>query len=601
MRATTLGRGASAAAAFFLSCLAAACSGSVDVGEDPTETGTDDGSVDGATDTGVGIDTGTKTDGTPADSTGLDGSEVGGDTEPLDTGSLDTGSLDTGPLDTGVVDTGPPPTGCAATPLAADPANTLDPQTKGPLAVARKTIVFPKLGPLTSVNVRVWYPTDATGAVHPGRHAWVMFHHAVNGKRVIYDNYNGIFDHWASHGFIIFSIDGSKIFFPTTSGTSLTWTQQNTVAQVISEGITYALTAQETSTWDFSCKLDIGRVAIAGHSRGGGATILVPHAARTDGAKIRGLVSFQGVDPGELSGSTGTASIPGFDLPAIWFDAGLDGDVIYPINALQYGRTRNIASFVTILGSKHTFTLDDWSPTQGGTAPTVTADEHKAVINQYGVAFMRARVRDATPGASDLGRIAGPSGFVSTASSGDITLSWRLKQTDPHISKFQDPVGTFPVKTDAGGSLSVSGSMAATTVNPYAGTLGGAGAGAVIAEIMALQLKWDATGGVLEIPVAPPTGKTAIVFDYTQPTADTTSGATPFFVEATDTAGGTASVPLASYLGSGWAKRPRRFATAYVPLAKLTGVALDKLKSIRLVTKSGAVAGTAMIDQLRFE
>jgi hypothetical protein len=256
---------------------------------------------------------------------------------------------------------------------------------------------------------------------------------------------------------------------------------------------------------------------------------------------------------------------------------------------------------VTILGSKHTFTLDDWSPTQGGSTPTVTADEHKAVTNQYGVAFMRARVRDAVPGATDLDRIAGPGGFTTTASTGDVLLSWRLKQTDPHVSKFQDAVGTFPVKTDAGGTLTVTGSMSGTTVTPYSGTLGGAGAAAVIAEIRALQIKWDATGGALEIPVGPPTGKAALVFDYAQPTADTTSGATPLFVEATDTAGGTASVALSTCLGSGWAKRPRRFATAYCPLSKLTGVALDKLKAVRLVAKSGAVAGTAWIEQMRFE
>ncbi len=213
-------------------------------------------------------------------------------------------------------------------------------------------------------------------------------------------------------------------------------------------------------------------------------------------------------------------------------------------------------------------------------------------------------MRDATPGASDLGRIAGPSGFVSTASSGDITLSWRLKQTDPHISKFQDPVGTFPVKTDAGGSLSVSGSMAATTVNPYAGTLGGAGAGAVIAEIMALQLKWDTTGGVLEMPPdRRPRRQDRDRVRLRACRARARRAAAPRSTSRprTPPAARPAVAAQATYLGSGWAKRPRRFATAYVPLAKLTGVALDKLKSIRLVTKSGAVAGTAMIDQLRFE
>ena len=64
--------------------------------------------------------------------------------------------------------------------------------------------------------------------------------------------------------------------------------------------------------------------------------------------------------------------------------------------------------FLTILGSKHTYTLDTPTPDQGGPAATITPDEHKKVCNQYSISFLRARVRDAAPNATDVDRLFGP-------------------------------------------------------------------------------------------------------------------------------------------------------------------------------------------------
>ncbi|MBK7399025.1 MAG: hypothetical protein IPJ34_22745 [Myxococcales bacterium] len=140
-----------------------------------------------------------------ASDTALDASEdTAADGDP-DTGSPDTGSPDTGPKD------------CSSVALAVDPASSLDPLADGPLKVAKVTVTVPTLGPLSSAKVKIHYPVLADGVTpHPGRHAWVMFHHAVHGPYpgVTYDRYDGIFDRWASHGIITFSIDGSSIFFP---------------------------------------------------------------------------------------------------------------------------------------------------------------------------------------------------------------------------------------------------------------------------------------------------------------------------------------------------------------------------------------------------
>jgi hypothetical protein len=545
----------------------------------------------------------------------VDDTATGGDSAvPVDGEDPDTGVItedSAPPVDTGVMmDTAPPdvpmPMGCAAQPLAVDPAATIDPMIKGTLTTATKTVTLPKLGMLTDVKVKITYPTAPDGTPHPGRHAWVMFHHAVHGPYpgVVYDDYPTIHGHWASHGFFVFSIDGSRVFFPTSSGSSLTFTQQQTVANMMSEAITYFLTEQEKTTADFPCRLDPARVAVAGHSRGGGATLLVP-TTRTDGAKIKGLLSFQGVDPGSLTVPDGFV-FPGFDLPAMWLDAALDGDVIYPINALQYGRARAASSMVTILGSKHTFTFDsNATPHQGGTAPTVTPAEHKAVCVQYSTAFLRARVRDEAPNASDIDRIFGQTGLSSTASSGSILYSYRPAKTFKFVARFDDPTTSPLGKTEDGAAFVMTGSMTALPYETHATSVATMGTGTrrVSKEVLSVQLKWEGTGGVFEVPVTVGslTGKKAIVFDLAMPNEPLDSGTTPLELEVKDSAGGTMTLPIKDYLGAGWFKRPRRLATAFVPVAKLTGVDLSKASTIRFVAKSGVVAGVALLDSLRIE
>ncbi len=383
-----------------------------------------EGGADGALDTGA-----------------TDSAKDGGDSGSGDAADTfvdpDTG-VDTGPADTG-------PKDCSSVALATDPASSLDALKDGPLKVAHRTVTVPKLGPLTSVKVKIHYPTEADGVTpHGGRHAWVMFHHAVHGPYpgVTYDRYDGIFDRWASHGIITFSIDGSLIFFPppvggacpagaTASGggcyTYQTYAQLKTVAGMMDEAITHFLKEQEDSTFVLPCALDPARVGVGGHSRGGGAALLVT-TARTDGAKIRAYVGFQPVNPEYAPGApTPPSVVPVYDVPALWLDSGNDGDVTYPHTAMIYSNTRSTGALVTILGSKHTYTLDTPYPDQGGPAATITPDEHRRVCAYYGVPFLRAYLRDATPAATDLNIVSGPGGLAvaSTVSSGDATLRYR--------------------------------------------------------------------------------------------------------------------------------------------------------------------------------
>ncbi len=545
-----------------------------------------------SSDTGPGTDTGSSTDTGP-----------GTDTAIVDSGTLDTGTLDTGMLDTGMDAPVDAPADCSGTPLAIDPSATLDPLKNGPLSVGHKTFVVPKLNTLTSVNVRVTYPTNTDGTPHAGKHAWVMFHHAVHGPYpgVVYDKYDGIFDRWASHGFIVFSIDGARVFFPTASGSGLSWTQQQTVAQMMNEAITYFLDQQKTPTFELACRLDARRLAVSGHSRGGGAALLVP-TVRTDGALIKGYVGFQPVDPEALSPPAGY-TIPGFDIPELWLDSALDGDVVYPISALQYSRARSQATHVTILGSKHTYTLDTPFPDQGGTTATITPDEHKAVCNQYGVAFLRARVRDASPDVNDLNRVFGPGGMTTTASSGNVTLRWKTPIASVYAARFDEATGAGPGKTDAGDAITTEGSVVATSYETYTTSVGGGGEGAIAKLIHSVQLTWGGTLGALVVPLRAGalTSKTAVAFEVANPsTPAVDSGTSQLAVEIVDSLGGKFTIDVDAIVGAGWHLRPHRLSGAYLPLAKVTGVDLSRATAIRFVPKTGTT-GNALLDLVRIE
>ena len=571
-------------------------------GVDPNDDGTGDGAVDSAfvddaagSDTKVGPDA--RSDSATSDSAASD--SAASDTGLVDSGvdtAVDSGTFDA-PSDGGILD-------CSAVASAIDPPSTIDSSTAGPLSVGHKTYVVPKLDTLTSVNVRVTYPTNPDGTPHPGKHAWVMFHHAVHTPSVIYDKYDGIFDRWASHGFIIFSIDGARVFFPSGGGgTSLTFPQQQQVGRLMDQAITYFLDQQTHDGFDLACRLDPARLAVAGHSRGGGGALTVP-TSRTDGATIKGYVGFQPVDPEALCGAAPCAPIPGFDIPELWLDAALDGDVVYPINALQYSRARSFATHVTILGSKHTYTLDIPTPDQGGATATITPDEHKAVCNQYGIAFLRARVRDATPNPTDLARIFGAAGMHTTVSSGDVTIRWKAPTADPTtFALFDEPIPGGAGKTVPGDAITNEGGLTLASFETYAASISGTSEKTISALIRSVQLTWTASGGAMVVPLEAGalTGKKAITFELEYPdSASATSGTAPLNLELVDSDGGKATIDVDTIVGPGWKLRPRRLSIAYLDLSTVSGVNLTKATAIRFVAKA-TTTGHAIVDLLRIE
>ncbi len=578
--------------------------------------------------------------GSTADAFGDPGDETGGDETSVDVGGSDTGSPgDGGPKadslsgDTisavdGASDTSPPidtaPKTCADFPLAVDPSSSLDALAEGPLKAAHVEVTVPTLGPLTSVKVKIHYPAGADGVTpDPGRHAWVMFHHAVHGPYpgVTYDRYDGIFDRWASHGIVVFSIDGSLIFWPPPpcppdsekSGTGCwshqSWTQMKTVAGVMNEAITYFLKTQEEASFPLHCALDPKRLAVSGHSRGGGSALLVD-TARTDGAVVKAYVGFEPVNPDITAGApTPPAPVPLYDFPALWFDAANDGDVTYPVTAMLYSNTRFTATHVTILGGKHTYTLDTPMPDQGGPAATISPEEQKRVTQYYAVPFLRAYLRDATPTAADLDRVAGPAGLsiAAAVSSGDATVRYRPSNAYASwIEKFDETLGTAPTTTFSGAAITLSGGMIATSYETFSTSASGfSTTGKAVSQLLrSVKLNWGLGEGVMDVPLPSGAlaGKKAVVFETAVlDSTSSTSGTHPLWIELGDTTGANKRLLLSSLTPPSWAKRPRRLSTVYVPLSSFTGVDAGKAKSIRFIAIAGTTNHDVLVDLLRVE
>jgi hypothetical protein len=299
-----------------------------------------------------------------------------------------------------------------------------------------------------------------------------------------------------------------------------------------------------------------------------------------------------------------------FDLPAIWFDAGNDGDVMYPNTAMIYAHTRNKAALVTILGSKHTYTLDTPTPNQGGTPATVTPEEHKRVTQYYSVPFLRAFVRDAVPSAADVARVTGPDGasVPLAVSSGDATLRFRpADSATGWIERFDEATGATPATTVGGGAITLTGGMTAVGYETYSGSAGtGALTQAVSRLLRSVRLNWNAAAGdaamELPLPAGAFTGKKAIVFDTAYlDSPGVTSGTHPLYLEVTDTNGAIVSLAMSTLTPVSWSKRPRRLATVYVPFTRLTGIDLTKAKAIRFVAKAGTANHDILLDVLRLE
>ncbi|MGM0556935.1 MAG: alpha/beta hydrolase family protein [Myxococcota bacterium] len=233
----------------------------------------------------------------------------------------------------------------------------------------------------TDVRMYVTYPTTSVptrsgrGDVAPGQWPVVIFAHANNDSQCnIYRDYWSLHDHWASWGFIVVSVDG-------TYTNCQPGTHRNIVER--KNGQLAALDAldrlNESDDSRFTGRVDLSRVVFAGHSRGGGSSLI---AAREHGDAL-GVIDIQGIDLTAF----GFGDAPITDFPVVGFTAGEDVDLNYPLVEPTEDQIESTYTWVNIFGGIHAYTADA-VPIEPDDEPFIPRSRQHDITELYSTAFL---------------------------------------------------------------------------------------------------------------------------------------------------------------------------------------------------------------------
>jgi len=246
-----------------------------------------------------------------------------------------------------------------------------------PLPECSANPVIPELAgapvPLYITYPAATEPTDsADGSVAPGRWPVVLFAHANNDRVCdIYERYFSLHDHWASWGYIVVAVDGTRL---NCQGGSVENISDRTDGQEAAVKLLEQLDADPTSR--FYGRVDLGRVVYAGHSRGGGASKW--GAVIND--RVRGVIDIQGVNYG-----FGAEPLP--PVPVLGLTAGEDVDLNYPAVDPTEDHVTGPYTWVNINGGIHAYSADT-APIEPDDVPLISQDQQHAITQLYTTAFL---------------------------------------------------------------------------------------------------------------------------------------------------------------------------------------------------------------------
>lgn len=245
-------------------------------------------------------------------------------------------------------------------------------------------------------EILVTYPSRSDpaasldGAVARGKWPLVIFAHANEDTEAgdgscleIFDRYRYLHARWASWGYVVASIDESRTNCEPPS-------RKNIIER--SDGMLAALERLRELDADpesrFGGRLDLSRIVLAGHSRGGGAAL---HTA-TRLEEVEGIVLLQSIDLSSFG-----LGAPSLDAPAFGVTAGRDTDLDFPYTEPNEALFDGPHSWVTIEGGLHAWSGDNL-PLRAEDEPGITRAEQLATTAYFTSAFLVHHI-----GASDGG------------------------------------------------------------------------------------------------------------------------------------------------------------------------------------------------------
>ena len=453
-------------------------------------------------------------------------------------------------------------------------------------------------GERTDVAVWVTRP-DGTGPF-----PMVAFHHAAHYPADIYDHYTSLHRHWASHGFIVASVDSSA----NVIGVPQSWQNLSDMSafQLAAADMMLAESADPTS--DLFDAVDSDRVFVSGHSRGGGASLISLWARPS----LMGAVCFEQVSPLQAPNQdwddparNGNRPFP--ERPVLIFSAANDLDEAWPLVDSAFDQLTGPSTLVTLHGTNHEYTYDADTPGSYTSSSSISFDERHALDQRWSTAFLRRHAY------GEIGWDAllhGPEGLESDLSTPGVSTHSRLRiDTEILVDDF---AGDTEENLMGGENASVALDTD-TNAPPYTAGLTAAGRGGTIAEVIAewttaRHLTWSDPAGTVSFGLGEPLDLMAqqsvvlrIARDCPPPTAVCETGWVDFDVVLTDAAGTRVAVPVTTGLGEKGIVG-RHWSNAILPLDAFSGVDLSSVQTVELdLGTLGIEAGDLWIDDLRFE
>lgn len=273
---------------------------------------------------------------------------------------------------------------CVAPPVTYDPsARDLFPVGFTGYDGGTKTI----LGTTYHVKGTVYYPAEQDGSATPFNKrlgglgpASIVFmahgnHDPSSPSHLGYDYFQ---QQLASMGII-----AASVFLNETNGFTGGVGNIRARAELVIASIAHFNTLSIGGDPIFGGHVDLSRVGLMGHSRGGDAVVLVPEIITLPGITLRGVIALAPTDFGASSGAPHGYAFMTI-LPAA------DGDVVFNDGAKFYDKAQPdpFRSQLYVDSANHNFFNRQWlNNDNGGGLPTMARVDHERTLSAYGCAF----------------------------------------------------------------------------------------------------------------------------------------------------------------------------------------------------------------------
>jgi dienelactone hydrolase len=413
----------------------------------------------------------------------------------------------------------------------------------------------------------------------------------------VYDRYDHLLRRWASRGFVVATVDAPELVWVDGRLVNASLNNLNAMSEDQRAAIAHFKERAVDPGFPLAGHVDVNRVVVAGHSRGGGASLIT---ARAEPSVVGGIL-IKPLDPlGTVGGET-TWNVPLPPKPFLLIIGGADGDLPYPLVDFLYERRSGPMVAPTILGSLHSWSCDASCPPEEGAVPGIPREQDWAVTNAFAAAFLAYVGRGDLSAASLL---FGPAA-LSTHLAGQGVLVRSDRAAAPLV------VDDFQAATPGRNRLGLPASdrqMLWSADEPSLITaLRGLPDGyelyralyerpELLARSVAHRLQWSGDDAEYGSALGGLDVRGRAAFLFRARTDEGTLAADRLAVRFRDSEGQTVLVPAAGHTGDNGLGP--RFSDVIIPLAEIRGLDLAQLDTVELTF---AGAGSVLVDDLRFE